>query len=74
VELAWEVHRFFDVRRWMIAPEAYVEARGVHYDPAGDTYSSFVYETHAWNDRAYLIPVSFAETQKNTALIQNPGY
>lgn len=74
VEMAWEVQRFFDVRRWMIAPSAYVEATGVHYDPVMHTYSSFVYETRAWNNRAYFIPISFAETQKNTALIQNPGY
>lgn len=74
VELAWEVQRFFDVRRWMIAPEAYVEATGVHYDTTGHTYSSFVYETHTWNNCAYFIPISFAEMQKNTALIQNPGY
>jgi len=74
VELAWEEQRFFDVRRWMIAPEAYKEARGVHYDTENDTYSSFVYEPRSWNNRAYFIPISFAEIQKNTALIQNPGY
>ena len=74
VELAWEVHRFFDVRRWMIAPEAYIQATGVHYDNTAGTYSSFVYETRNWHDRAYYIPISYAETQKNTALIQNPRY
>jgi starch-binding outer membrane protein, SusD/RagB family len=74
VELAWEVHRFFDVRRWMTAPEAYIQATGVHYDKTAGTYSSFVYETRNWHDRAYFIPISYAETQKNTALIQNPRY
>ncbi len=74
VEMAWEEQRFFDVRRWMIAPEAYTEATGVRYNTADNTYSSFVYETHAWNNRAYFIPISFTEIQKNTALIQNPGY
>ena len=29
VELAYEDHRFYDVRRWMIAPSAYVNATGV---------------------------------------------
>ncbi|MEX2368204.1 MAG: RagB/SusD family nutrient uptake outer membrane protein, partial [Balneolaceae bacterium] len=29
VELAFEEHRFFDVRRWMIAPEAYENGQGV---------------------------------------------
>lgn len=74
VELAWEVQRFFDVRRWMIAPQAYVEATGVHYDTDSESYNSFVYEQHAWNDCAYFIPISYSEMQKNTILIQNPGY
>lgn len=74
VELAWEGHRFFDVRRWMIAPGAYTEARGVHYDTNSSSYSSFVYEPRAWRDCAYFIPVSFAEIQKNPSLVQNPEY
>jgi hypothetical protein len=58
----------------MTAPEAYIQATGVHYDKTAGTYSSFVYETRNWHDRAYFIPISYAETQKNTALIQNPRY
>jgi len=72
VELAWETHRFFDVRRWMIAAEAYGDATGVTYD--GNTYSSFVFEHHAWNNSHYFIPIDYSEMQKNTALIQNPEY
>jgi hypothetical protein len=30
VELAFEDQRYFDVRRWMIAPEAYKDAQGVY--------------------------------------------
>ena len=29
VELAFEGHRYFDVRRWMMGPEAYQDAKGV---------------------------------------------
>ena len=72
VELAWETHRFFDVRRWMIAADAYGNATGVTYN--GSTYSSFVFEKHAWNNSHYFIPIAYDEMQKNTALIQNPGY
>jgi hypothetical protein len=85
VELAWEQHRFFDVRRWMIAPEAYGQIKGVDtlypapYDNASPDYSDPVYkeivvETHAWNNSHYLIPISRNEMQKNQALIQNPLY
>ncbi|MEL7588625.1 MAG: RagB/SusD family nutrient uptake outer membrane protein [Prolixibacteraceae bacterium] len=72
VELAWESHRFFDVRRWMIAPEAYGDALGVKY--GNNTFSSFVFEKHAWKNSHYFIPVDYNEMQKNTALIQNPEY
>jgi hypothetical protein len=72
VEMALEVQRFFDVRRWMIAPQAYTEAYGVEYD--GTDYTEVVFEQRAWNDRNYLVPIQYEEMQKNTALIQNPGY
>ncbi|HEY6209544.1 MAG TPA: RagB/SusD family nutrient uptake outer membrane protein [Gemmatimonadales bacterium] len=39
VELAFEEHRYFDVRRWMIAPQAYTNGHGIrvigHLDPTG---------------------------------------
>lgn len=72
VELAWETHRFFDVRRWMIASGAYGDALGVNYE--GNTYNSFVFEKHAWKNSHYFIPIDYDEMQKNTALIQNPEY
>ena len=72
VELALESHRFFDVRRWMIASEAYGDALGVKYEE--NTYNSFVFEKHAWKNSHYFIPVDYDEMQKNTALIQNPEY
>jgi hypothetical protein len=62
LELAWEVHRFLDVRRWMTSPDAYVKATGVQYDKAAGTYSTFVNETRNWHDLAYYIPISYAET------------
>lgn len=72
VELAWENQRFFDVRRWMIADQAYQDIYGVTFDGTG--YSQEVYETHHWNPSHYFIPILYDEMQKNTALIQNPGY
>lgn len=72
VELALEVHRFFDVRRWMLAPEVYKEAYGVEFD--GTDYTQVVFEQRAWNDRNYLVPIQYEEMQKDTALIQNPAY
>jgi hypothetical protein len=40
VELAFEEHRYFDVRRWMIAPEVYTNGHGIRVtgrlDPNGE--------------------------------------
>jgi len=72
VELMWETHRFFDVRRWMIAEQAYGEIYGVKFD--GTNFSQVVFENHHWNPSHYFIPIKYEEMKKNTALIQNPGY
>ena len=72
VELALEGHRFWDVRRWMIAEEAYVPALGVRFE--NGKYVSFKFEDRAWNDSHYLIPILRTEMFKNTSLIQNPLY
>jgi starch-binding outer membrane protein, SusD/RagB family len=72
VEMAFENQRFFDVRRWMIAENSYREAYGVTFD--GTSYKQVIFETHHWNPSHYFIPILYTEMQKNTALIQNPGY
>lgn len=73
VELAFEGHRFFDVRRWLIAPEAYVPAKGVNFDYS--EYKEIVVDPNRkWNNSHYLIPIQRTEMNKNTALIQNPHY
>ena len=83
VELAWEQHRFFDVRRWMIASQAYGPAKGVEVIyPVAASHDNPLYreidinegEPRAWRDSHYLIPIGRSEMQRNLALIQNPGY
>jgi len=72
VELAWEGHRLWDVRRWMIGSEGYANARGVKME--NNAYTEFDFETRAWKNSHYLIPIPRSEMNKNSALIQNPGY
>ena len=85
VELAFEDHRFFDIRRWKIAPDVMTNARGIliyadaedHHDRS--TFSNFEYEikniqTRSWNDRSYFMPIPHDEMQRNVNLVQNPGY
>jgi hypothetical protein len=93
LELAFEDHRFWDVRRWLIGSEAYhpmhrvevkyvtAAAAGNYRQPDGSTwgvpiYSNqlFVNETRAWIDKCYFMPIYRSEMNKNTKLVQNPGY
>jgi len=83
IELAFEEHRFFDVRRWMIGPEAYkpIHVARVVYplNPDRTTSSTPVvthvpFEDHSWDDKAYFFPISRDELNKNERLVQNPGY
>ncbi|MDR0547013.1 MAG: RagB/SusD family nutrient uptake outer membrane protein, partial [Dysgonamonadaceae bacterium] len=76
VELAFEDHRLWDVRRWMIAPETLgVPARGIEAVKNEDgtiTYSSFVVENRVWNDRMYFYPVPLKELKITDGWGQNP--
>lgn len=83
IELAYEDHRYFDVRRWMIAPQAYTNAEGVdvrykllpnNTTATKPTFSVIEVQDRAWNDRAYLLPIKLDELNRNDKLIQNPLY
>jgi hypothetical protein len=82
VELAYEEHRFYDVRRWMIAPEAYEDAQGVNVtgtlNPDGSItgrqYSVITALTREWNPRFYFLPIKLDEINRNNKLVQNPLY
>lgn len=83
IELAFEEHRFYDVRRWLIAPDVYktTHIAKVVYKLNPDkttatipTITSEAFEAYAWNNKAYFLPIMRAEMSKNDALTQNPGY
>lgn len=83
IELSFEDHRFFDVRRWMIAPTVYKPAsRAVveyllnpdHTTATEPTIRHEVWEQRSWNNKAYFLPILRGEMDKNNQLIQNPGY
>jgi hypothetical protein len=83
IELMYEEHRFFDIRRWVIGPETYgkVTKANVLYKLLPDkttspipTIKHEVLETRAWIDKAYFFPILRSEMNKNDKLIQNPGY
>jgi hypothetical protein len=81
VELALENHRFFDIRRWEIGPEALNKpARGVKVtkDAGGQItydYSWEVDATRRWENKMYFLPIPYSEIQRShNKLTQNPGY
>jgi starch-binding outer membrane protein, SusD/RagB family len=94
IELAFEDHRFWDVRRWMIGEAAYhqTSAVDVRYSTTetsvasyrkadGSTWSVPVFskrdtpgDARAWNKKCYFFPIYRDEMNKNTKLVQNPGY
>jgi hypothetical protein len=83
VELAFEDHRYFDVRRWMIAPQAYEDAQGVSIRYKVDnsnnvignpTYTVIMAQDREWNNRFYFFPIKLSEMNRNDKLVQNPLY
>lgn len=83
IELVFENHRFFDVRRWMTGPDAYHPMHGVDivYKLNPDRTTAIIptvtpveITTGKWEDKAYFLPISRDEINKNPQLVQNPGY
>lgn len=78
IELAFEEHRYFDVRRWRIAPQVLSEdseRMTIIKDASGKkTYKVETFQPRNFNDRNYLMPIPQAEIEKNPNLAQNPGY
>ncbi len=79
VELAFEEHRFFDVRRWRIAGEDGVmrgQMWGLNIYQLNDgefIYRKEPFETRVWDDKMYLYPLPQQEIDKGY-LVQNPGW
>lgn len=78
VELSFEEHRFFDVRRWKLGSTYFKEpVRKVQIIKNPD--NSFTYSYPKWEDRDYkefqnFMPIPQSEIDKNGKLVQNTGY
>ena len=77
VELAFEGHRFFDVRRWKEAPSYFKTIRKMTITKSGDelTFTPGTLETRQWDDKMYLFPIPQSEIQKSGGVLtQNTGW
>lgn len=83
IELCYEGHRFYDVRRWKLAndPEGKQggDFTGMNVmtgtsltDPA--FYVRTRMSTRTWDDRFYFFPIPQSEINRNAKLVQPPGY
>lgn len=74
VELAFEGHRFWDVRRWKdgASQRSIIE---MQITKNGDRYTyNRVPKPRYWDDKMYLFPIPDSEIRKNPNLTQNPGW
>ncbi|MEI6946337.1 RagB/SusD family nutrient uptake outer membrane protein [Paraflavisolibacter sp. H34] len=79
LELAFEEHRFWDVRRWKIADQVLsgpVHGMKITRDAATGalTYQKEPVNTLTWNNKLYHMPVPYSEVVKNPNLVQNEGW
>lgn len=84
LELCFEGHRYFDVRRWKIPDEPGSNQGGVFYGmnmDAGTNLSDPAYHERVpafsrteWQRRYYFMPYGQNEMDRNKALVQFPGY
>lgn len=79
IEFYLENHRFWDLRRWMIAePYLGVKAKGMNIQGATDAdffkVTEVVFPRSFRSPAFYLMPIPIDEINKSGNLDQNPGY
>lgn len=78
VELAFEGHRFFDVRRWKEGSKYFTNIRGLRLTKNADgTFNEQVVtvQNRQWDDKMNLFPIPQSEILKSgNVLTQNPGW
>jgi hypothetical protein len=77
IELAFEEHRFFDIRRWRTA-ESLLNGPlyGMKIEKVGDNYeyTHFEFETRSFPHKLYVLPIPQSEIDKNPAAKQILGW
>ena len=72
VELAFENHRFWDVRRWKKGPQYFRTIQVAEISPSLQLTRSTV--NRQWDDKYYFYPIPQSELKKNPNLTQNAGW
>ena len=72
VELAFENHRFWDVRRWKKGDKYFRNIQVATISSSLQLTRSSV--SRQWDDKYYFYPIPQTELKKNPNLTQNPGW
>lgn len=72
VELAFENHRFWDVRRWKKGAEYFKNIQVANI--SSSLYLTRSTSTRQWDDKYYFYPIPQSELKKNPNLTQNAGW
>lgn len=78
IEMYLENQNFWDMRRWLLARDAY-NKKPQGMDISANTLEDFAKLTtidfeRRFDPHHYLLPIPLSEIQKSTKLVQNPGY
>jgi hypothetical protein len=78
IELVFEEHRWYDIRRWKILPQVADEDRTrmiIRKQPDGTKeYEVAFWKEGVFKEANYRLPIPQSEINKNSLLKQNPGY
>ena len=72
VELAFENHRFWDVRRWKKGPQYFRTIQVANISAGLQLTRATV--SRQWDDKYYFYPIPQSELKKNPNLTQNAGW
>ncbi len=73
VELSFEEHRFFDIRRWLIAKDV-MNKSAVGIKIIEGEYTRTILDSRSYNERMNLTPIPLDEVNLCPHVYQNPGY
>ena len=77
IELAFEEHRYWDIRRWKIAEDVLnqpLRGMSISSNSGRVTYNEVDVLLPKFEARRYLYPIPYSEVIKNRNMIQNPNW
>ncbi|SEW53909.1 RagB/SusD family nutrient uptake outer membrane protein [Chitinophaga arvensicola] len=75
IELAYESHRWFDIRRWKITAQVMGDMHGMNINKDGnDFYQRVVASRHIYIPALTWFPISQYEMDRTKLIVQNPGW